>query len=124
MGRRVAPRHATEQRIAQPTRRPIAGTARRLAGLGWDLAGLARRAAAGGTGRPDRLAPSRPENAELGPVPASASPLAARDAVGNRFRRGLLIHSLLQHLPDLPPRTPRRGGTRLAGSARQWPAGR
>ena len=52
--------------------------------------------------RPERLAPSRPENAELGPVPASASPLAARAAENNRFQRGKLIHALLQHLPDLP----------------------
>ena len=52
--------------------------------------------------RPERLAPSRPENAELGPVPASASPLAARAAENNRFQRGKLIHTLLQHLPDLP----------------------
>lgn len=53
--------------------------------------------------RPERLAPSRPENAELGPVPAAASPLAAREAASNRFRRGKLLHALLQHLPDVPP---------------------
>ena len=46
-------------------------------------------------------------------MPASASPLAARDATGNRFRRGLLIHALLQHLPDLPPE-------RRAAAARAW----
>jgi ATP-dependent helicase/nuclease subunit A len=63
--------------------------------------------------RPDRLAPSRPENAELGPVPASASPLAARDSGGNRFLRGQLIHALLQHLPDLP-------GDNRAAAARAW----
>ena len=48
---------------------------------------------------PTPLAPSRPENAGLGEVPAAASPLAARDATGLRFRRGQLIHALLQHLP-------------------------
>ena len=53
--------------------------------------------------RPVALAPSRPEGAELGPVPAAASPLADRDAPGNRFRRGQLIHALLQHLPSVPP---------------------
>jgi ATP-dependent helicase/nuclease subunit A len=53
--------------------------------------------------RPERLAPSRPENVELGPLPAAASPLAARDRMTNRFQRGKLIHALLQHLPDLPP---------------------
>ena len=63
--------------------------------------------------RPERLAPSRPENVELGPLPAAASPLAARDAVTNRFQRGKLIHALLQHLPDLPP------GDR-ANAARSW----
>ena len=72
-------------------------------------------------GRPERLAPSRPENVELGPVPAAATPLAAREAANNRFRRGTLLHALLQHLPDLPRGTARRGGTGLAGSARQRP---
>ena len=52
--------------------------------------------------RPLPLAPSRPEGVELGAVPAAESPLADRDAGGNRFRRGQLIHSLLQHLPALP----------------------
>jgi ATP-dependent helicase/nuclease subunit A len=59
------------------------------------------------------LAPSRPENAELGPVPASASPLAARAAENNRFQRGKLIHALLQHLPDLPSEA-------RADAARTW----
>jgi len=49
------------------------------------------------------LAPSRPEGVELGTVPAAASPLAEREAMGDRFRRGQLLHALLQHLPDLPP---------------------
>jgi ATP-dependent helicase/nuclease subunit A len=52
---------------------------------------------------PEPLAPSRPLDAELGPVPPSASPLAARDATGRRFQRGKLVHTLLQHLPSLPP---------------------
>jgi ATP-dependent helicase/nuclease subunit A len=52
---------------------------------------------------PSPLAPSRPEGAELGPVPQAASPLAARDLSGDRFRRGQLVHALLQHLPALPP---------------------
>jgi ATP-dependent helicase/nuclease subunit A len=62
---------------------------------------------------PVRLAPSRPENVALGPVPAAASPLAARGAANNRFQLGKLIHTLLQHLPDLP--APER-----AGAARAW----
>ncbi|HEY0421714.1 MAG TPA: 3'-5' exonuclease, partial [Rhodopila sp.] len=51
--------------------------------------------------RPVPLAPSRPEGVDLGPVPATESPLAEDDAYGNRFRRGQLIHSLLQHLPSV-----------------------
>jgi ATP-dependent helicase/nuclease subunit A len=52
--------------------------------------------------RPLPLAPSRPEGADLGSVPAADSPFPKRDAGGNRFRRGHLIHTLLQHLPALP----------------------
>jgi ATP-dependent helicase/nuclease subunit A len=48
------------------------------------------------------LAPSRPEGVELGALPGAASPLAERDTAGLRFRRGRLVHALLQHLPDLP----------------------
>jgi ATP-dependent helicase/nuclease subunit A len=52
--------------------------------------------------RPVPLAPSRPDGAELGSVPAADSPFAERDAGGNRFRRGQLAHALLQHLPAMP----------------------
>jgi len=51
---------------------------------------------------PSPLAPSRPENAGLGPVPEADSPLTRRDAPGARFQRGHWVHSLLQHLPALP----------------------
>ena len=51
---------------------------------------------------PAPLAPSRPENAALGAVPAADSPLSQRDPAGRRFLRGQLIHGLLQHLPALP----------------------
>jgi ATP-dependent helicase/nuclease subunit A len=54
------------------------------------------------------LAPSRPDDAGLGAVPPTASPLSERDPSGRRFLRGKLIHSLLQHLPTLPP-SARRG---------------
>ncbi|HEY0185833.1 MAG TPA: double-strand break repair helicase AddA [Rhodopila sp.] len=57
--------------------------------------------------RPTPLAPSRPEGVELGPVPAADSPLAERNTGESRFRRGQLIHSLLQHLPALPADTRR-----------------
>ncbi len=53
--------------------------------------------------RPQPLAPSRPDGGELGTVPEVASPLAERMEQGDRFRRGQLIHGLLQHLPSLPP---------------------
>ncbi len=51
---------------------------------------------------PRPLAPSRPEGAQHGPPPAAAAPLAARDPHGARFARGLAVHTLLQHLPDIP----------------------
>jgi ATP-dependent helicase/nuclease subunit A len=63
--------------------------------------------------RPVPLAPSRPEGIELGPVPAADSPLAERDAGGNRFRRGQLIHALLQHLPALAPGQRREAAIRF-----------
>lgn len=50
---------------------------------------------------PRPLAPSRPEGVDFGPVPRAASPLQSGAGVG-RFRRGKLVHALLQHLPDLP----------------------
>jgi ATP-dependent helicase/nuclease subunit A len=51
---------------------------------------------------PRPLAPSRPEGIELGPVPAASSPLA-HAGQPDRFSRGLAMHALLQHLPNLPP---------------------
>ncbi len=51
--------------------------------------------------RPAPLAPSRPDGVGLGAVPAADSPLAEREMAGNRFRRGQLIHALLQHLPSV-----------------------
>ena len=53
--------------------------------------------------RPGHLAPSRPEGAGLGQVPGAASPLGERDTEGRRFRRGQLVHALLQHLPAIAP---------------------
>ncbi|HEX3863069.1 MAG TPA: double-strand break repair helicase AddA [Stellaceae bacterium] len=46
---------------------------------------------------PKPLLPSRPS----GPEPATLSPLA--EAGRDRFKRGLLVHRLLQSLPELPP---------------------
>jgi ATP-dependent helicase/nuclease subunit A len=61
---------------------------------------------------PSPLAPSRPDGAGFGPVPAAESPLEARDG-GARFRRGQLVHALLQHLPALP-------AAERAGAARRF----
>ncbi len=63
--------------------------------------------------RPEHLAPSRPEGAEMGQVPGAASPLGERDTEGRRFRRGQLVHALLQHLPAIPPAD-------RAAAARAW----
>jgi ATP-dependent helicase/nuclease subunit A len=46
-------------------------------------------------------------------VPAADSPLAERDAGGNRFRRGQLIHALLQHLPAIPAEQRRAAALRF-----------
>ena len=35
--------------------------------------------------------------------PAAAAPRSPADPAGRRFRRGQLVHALLQHLPDYPP---------------------
>jgi ATP-dependent helicase/nuclease subunit A len=52
--------------------------------------------------RPVPLAPSRPEGVEFGALPSGASPIAQVEQGVDRFNRGRLVHSLLQHLPDLP----------------------
>jgi ATP-dependent helicase/nuclease subunit A len=49
--------------------------------------------------RPVPLAPSRPSDVMLGPVPHAASPVAGD---GGALERGRLIHELLQHAPNLP----------------------
>ena len=101
-------RHATPQ-IAEPTRKQTDRTSAAPTVLPTWLG----RPPPAEPARPQRLAPSRPENAELGPVPAAASPLLAREAAANRFRRGTLLHALLQHLPELPP-------DRRADAAHAW----
>ena len=63
--------------------------------------------------RPMPLAPSRPDGVELGPIPAADSPLADRDAGADRFRRGQLIHALLQHLPAVPAEARRAAAIRF-----------
>ncbi len=49
--------------------------------------------------RPSPLAPSRPTDAGLGPVPHAASPTAGQ---GGALERGSLVHHVLQHAPALP----------------------
>ncbi len=64
---------------------------------------------------PRPLAPSRPEGVDFGPVPPARSPLAASGrpaAIG----RGLVVHTLLQHLPQIPES--RREAAALAYAAR------
>ena len=77
---------------------------------------------------PMPLAPSRPEGAEYGAMPAAVSPLAeaalaARDAAGSRFRRGQLAHALLQHLPALPPADWAEAAQRYLAGSELTPAG-
>ena len=52
---------------------------------------------------PRPLAPSRPDDVGLGPVPALRSPLDAGAGRRPAFRRGSLVHALLQHLPAVAP---------------------
>lgn len=58
---------------------------------------------------PRPLAPSRPSESE----PAPRSPLGPDGGAG--FRRGLLIHRLLQSLPELPPEARAETGRRWLG---------
>src|SRR5207237_7906536 len=88
------------------------GGALRLAGA--QTAGPTRDRRPGGAGRPGALPswaitpppaepdPPRPLLASRpsGPEPATLSPLAV--AGRDRFKRGLLVHRLLQSLPELP----------------------
>ncbi len=61
--------------------------------------------------RPVPVAPSRPAGIELGTVPPAESPLAAGGS--SRFRRGQLIHSLLQHLPSISAEARREAARRF-----------
>ena len=98
-------RHASAQTVA-PDVAALRGNAAAPAALpGWagGQPGWQALAVPPEPALPSPLAPSRPEGMALGPVPEAASPLAARDATDQRFRRGQLAHALLQHLPDLAP---------------------
>jgi ATP-dependent helicase/nuclease subunit A len=67
----------------------------------------ARSALAGEAVPRHPLAPSRPSDDE----PAVRSPLGTDE--GQRFRRGLIVHRLLQTLPDLPPDRRHAAGRRF-----------
>ena len=67
------------------------------------------------------LAPSRPENAILGPPPAALSPLASVRARRGAARaasraRGDALHALLQSLPALAPERRRSDGLAMAAA--------
>ena len=57
------------------------------------------------------LSPSR-----LAEEPGVLAPLRGKDDI--RFRRGRLIHRLLQTLPELPPKARGRGGAAVSGESR------
>jgi ATP-dependent helicase/nuclease subunit A len=87
-------------RLTRPQRAPVAAEKPRpqpVAAATSALPGWARGPAAAEPAPPQPLAPSRPAESE----PPSRSPLGP-DA-GRRFRRGLLIHRLLQSLPGVEP---------------------
>ncbi len=84
-------------RLARPQTAPVAAekAAAPAEAPPEGLPDWARQAAPPEPAPPQPLAPSRPAEAE----PPSRSPLGPDS--GRRFRRGLLIHRLLQSLPDL-----------------------
>jgi ATP-dependent helicase/nuclease subunit A len=85
-------------RLQSPqTAPPSAATAGATSAADISLPAWARRPMPDEPMPPKPLAPSRPDGEE----PPVRSPLGADD--GLRFRRGRLIHRLLQTLPDLPP---------------------
>ncbi|MEJ0048439.1 MAG: PD-(D/E)XK nuclease family protein [Rhodospirillales bacterium] len=63
------------------------------------------------------LAPSRPEDAALGPVPPARSPLLRAPAGPAAIARGELVHALLQHLPGLAPSEREAAAIRFARRA-------
>jgi ATP-dependent helicase/nuclease subunit A len=65
---------------------------------------------------PARLAPSRPQGVEHGPLPPARSPLARAGGQTQAFGRGLVMHTLLQHLPALP--APHRAAAATAYASR------
>ena len=82
----------TAPQTAPPSRDRVVAEARPLGSLpGWVMSPPMPEPSP-----PKPLLPSRPS----GPEPATLSPLAAQGR--DRFKRGLLVHRLLQGLPELP----------------------
>ena len=73
--------------------------------------------------RTERLAPSRPENVELGPVPAAATPLAAREADRQPLPAGPPAARAATASAGSAEAGAGGGGTGMAGPARQRPGG-
>ena len=84
-------RLTSEQTVSPVPDRPAA-----TAAVAWQLPEWMRRPPPAEPDPPKPLAPSRPGGAE----PPVLSPLAAQGR--DRFKRGLLVHRLLQSLPELP----------------------
>ncbi len=91
----------------------ILGEGARTSGAAAVLPAWAGRPAAADAPQLRYASPSNMADAHRGPAP---SPLAASDGLG-RFRRGDLIHRLLQVLPDLEP--PRRAAAAASLLARE-----
>jgi ATP-dependent helicase/nuclease subunit A len=67
---------------------------------------------------PDAPAPSPIAASRLGGEGPAAAPAGQADPAGLRFRRGRLIHALLQHLPSWPEAARREAGARFLERAR------
>lgn len=89
----AAPDGAADDRHAARTSLPAwAGRA-----PGWQAAPPPREPAV-----PQPLAPSRPDGLAFGAGPSARSPLLREGPRKPQVTRGLIVHALLQHLPDLP----------------------
>jgi len=92
-----AVRVASEQRV-EPRRRAAAVEASAIAAT--ELPGWLSYKAPDEPDPPQPLTPSRPSAAEAAAEPSLVSPLAADQ--GYRFKRGRLLHHLLETLPEIP----------------------
>ncbi|HVI86849.1 MAG TPA: double-strand break repair helicase AddA [Dongiaceae bacterium] len=93
----TARRISSEQRV-EPRRRAAAVEA--SASAATELPDWLTRTAPDEPDPPQPLTPSRPSAAETAAEPALVSPLAADQ--GYRFKRGRLLHHLLETLPEIP----------------------